>query len=95
VRKNVDRLEPVCNTVSMTTTFTNSFHNTKITVRLPFEVEGYESQFDLLNRLFQISESDNDFFGATKEARNAYNQYKRIKNKLCGIKDCTCGTVRG
>lgn len=20
---------------------------------------------------------------------------KRIKNKLCGIKDCTCGTVRG
>jgi hypothetical protein len=78
----------------MTTTLTNSFHNTKIKVRLPFEVEEYESQSDLLNRLFQISENHNDFFGATKEARNAYNQYKRIKNKLCGMDNCSCGVVR-
>ena len=94
MRKIVDRLQTVCDAVSMTTTFTNSFHNTKITVRLPFEVEEHESQSDLLNRLFQISESHNDFFGATKEARNAYNQYKRIKNKLCGTNNCSCGVVR-
>jgi len=67
-----------------TITLSNSFHNTKITIRTP---RGYDqhSVVDAYHYLRRLAE-DGD--------KNAARRARRIHAKLCGSHDCTCGVVR-
>ena len=73
-----------------TVLLSNSFHNTEIRVR-------YKSYMVPQNQeatwwYIQVRGSDsNDLHGDNKSAKGLM---RRIKNKLCGSNDCTCGTVR-
>ena len=68
-------------------TFTNSFHNTKVSFRkhnwLPADTR---VSWDYIQY-----RADNPFYHNQDKIKRLRN---RIKRTLCGIKDCTCGVVR-
>ena len=68
---------------------TNSFHKTSTTIR-------YKDWMVHNNQ--DITWSYISYRALNPHYHNRKNVYalsRRIKNKLCGIKDCKCGTVRG
>ena len=71
-----------------TITLTNTFHNTKI--RIHYKHWMCVTDHDTTWAYIQYRARDPKYFNRSgmKELE------KRIKKKLCGSKDCTCGTVR-
>jgi len=68
------------------TTLTNSFHNTSVRIRSALTVEQiFDAAWQAeCHRPYNQSRAD----------KLAIALRKRISRKLCGIKGCTCGTVR-
>lgn len=65
-------------------TFKNSFHNTAATILIPFVPKEHQSQNEVWNELQNMAH-DKQFSMAT---------IRRVRRRLCGMFDCTCGTVR-
>jgi hypothetical protein len=67
---------------------TNSFHNTQTTIRYKDWMAPYNPEITWL----YISYRAND--PRYHDRKNVHALAQRIKRKLCGSKDCKCGTVR-
>jgi hypothetical protein len=68
------------------TTLTNSFHGTSIRIRISTTWEQIEAA---AYRAHGIAP-----YRRTKAERTAVRRMQRIKEALCGMHDCKCGTVR-
>jgi len=65
----------------------NKFHNTEVTVSVPNEVAAAgaaDTWFFLQEQVHGV--------GRPTEAAKA--RIRRVRNALCGRRDCTCGVVR-
>lgn len=70
-----------------TVTLKNSFHNTEITIRVPegwIDFEGGLPLWDEIQLASHVSTS-----GSPDKRRE-----NKIRRALCGMADCSCGTVR-
>lgn len=63
-------------------TLTNDFHKTSV------RVKGYDLAMSQNDIWMDIAQRAND------GEKAAQKQMARISRALCGMKDCTCGTVR-
>lgn len=66
-------------------TLHNTFHNTRTKIR---SLEGADTVQDYLFRLEQIK--NDRYWHNKKESDRAARKLKRIKDTLCGSKECRC-----
>jgi len=72
-------------------TLTNSFHRTEATVLIDADLIN-EPQSYIWNTLSLLA--DHEICNPPFQKGAATAKRNRIWNKLCGMKDCCCGTVR-
>jgi len=80
-------------------TLRNSFHGTSARILFYRKRKGYnlmdgreyvEGDEDIFSEMNYLSQN-----GSSPEERNSYSRkIRRASRKLCGMSDCTCGTVR-
>lgn len=68
-------------------TLKNSFHGTQITIL----AENHESPGDFIERL-EITAYRRDI--PRKVSQSAQKRLSKITKALCGMSDCSCGTIR-
>ena len=66
-----------------TITLENSFHNTEVRVRGPWD-DQWEAWEDIQRAVY----------GQVFPSRAAKRRLRRVEKALCGMDDCACGTVR-
>ena len=67
-------------------TLENSFHNTSIRIRTTVSWD------EICYEIYHIRRNPCRYH--SKADKNLLALHRRIKNRLCGMADCKCGTVR-